>query len=481
MGVIWKRAFDLIISALGLLILSPMFGVIALLIKRDSPGPVFYRGLRMGRHEKPFKMLKFRTMYETPESYNGSPLTSNGDLRITPIGGWLRDTKLNELPQLWNVLKGEMSLVGPRPEHVDFTKGWPEDVRREVLSVRPGITGPAAIIYRDEEKMLNGAGFLDDYLKRILPDKLRLDQLYVRNQSFLTDLDVIFMTGILLLPLLRKQRIKERWLYSGPMYLLFNWVFSWFLMDMAVTLLSVGLAGAVWRVSTVINLGIPIFLLVALALAVGMSVINTLIGLQRVKWSTASPTYVLDIMFSVGVTYLVLWIVTRTWLTEPWIPFSMIWLMGVMTFIGLVAVRFRERLFTGLANRWFIYRGGEVAFGERILVVGAGELGELAIWLLQRSAFASIFGVVGAVDDNPRKQGLGVLGYKVLGTTEDIPGLVEKYQIGLIVFAISRCTVAERERIIGLCLATSARTVVIPDLIKVLDRSIRKMEVEEQA
>jgi len=117
-----KRAFDVVVSGIGLIILSPIFSLIALGIKRDSPGPVYYRGARVGRHGKSFKMLKFRTMYERPESYNGTKLTANRDKRVTPLGQWLRDTKLNELPQLWNVFVGEMSLVGPRPEVAEFVE-----------------------------------------------------------------------------------------------------------------------------------------------------------------------------------------------------------------------------------------------------------------------------------------------------------------------------------------------------------------------
>ena len=101
---------------LGLFLLSPFFGIIAWAIKRDSPGPIFYRGRRVGRGGKEFTILKFRTMYECPESYAGPCITAKDDERIMPLGRWLRDTKINELPQLWNVLRGEMSLVGPRPE-----------------------------------------------------------------------------------------------------------------------------------------------------------------------------------------------------------------------------------------------------------------------------------------------------------------------------------------------------------------------------
>jgi lipopolysaccharide/colanic/teichoic acid biosynthesis glycosyltransferase len=134
------------------MILSPFFGIIGILIKRDTPGPVFYRGLRMGRHEKPFKILKFRTMYEKPASYNGSSITGNGDPRITPIGGWLRETKLNELPQLWNVLKGEMSLVGPRPELPKMVQLY-EPWQRARFAVPQGLTGWWQVNGRSDKPM----------------------------------------------------------------------------------------------------------------------------------------------------------------------------------------------------------------------------------------------------------------------------------------------------------------------------------------
>lgn len=111
-------------------------------------------------------------MYERPESYAGPKITANGDGRITPVGQWLRNTKLNELPQLWNVLVGEMSLVGPRPEDPDYVAKWPAEARRELLQVRPGITSPASVLYRDEEQMMQIENRETDYLQKILPSKL---------------------------------------------------------------------------------------------------------------------------------------------------------------------------------------------------------------------------------------------------------------------------------------------------------------------
>ena len=476
----FKRMIDIIFSTLALILLSPFIGIIGILIKRDTPGPVFYRGTRMGRYEKPFKILKFRTMYEKPTSYNGSVITGNGDPRITPFGNWLRETKLNELPQLWNVLVGEMSLVGPRPEAVEIVQEWPESVRKEILSVRPGITSPASVVYRDEEKLLNSNNVLDEYMAQILPDKLRLDQLYVRNQSFIADLDVIFITIIALFPALRKTKFRERWFYSGVLYRFYHWVFSWFLIDVAVSTFMVGVSGIVWRISTVVNLGVGTYILVALGMAVLISLINTLLGLHKVKWATASPTYILDIGISIAITISLLWAINRFIVTEPWIPFSMFWLIGVMTFIGLVAVRYRERLLTGLANRWLIFRGGAVTIGERVVVVGAGDLGEMAVWLLQRSAFHDMFGIVGIVDDNVKKHGLRLNGYLVLGGTADIPALVEKYDIGLILFAISNISTNQRNKLLNMCQSTHAQTLELPDLIKVLNQSLRTHPIKSK-
>ena len=175
----------------------------------------------------------------------------------------------------------------------------------------------------------------------------------------------------------------------------------------------------------------------------------------------------------------VLYGVTRLWLTEPWLPFSLIWLIGITMMFGLVLVRYRDRLLTGLANRWLLFRGPKSSFAERILIVGAGNLAEMTIWLLQRSAYSGIFGIIGMVDDDARKRNMESYGVRVLGTTDDIPALVEKYQVGLIFFAIANGSERDRERITKLCEATNAKIVVIPDLVKVLERSIKKITTQE--
>jgi len=465
-----KRAFDILAAGLGLLFLAPFFGLIAIAIKRDSPGPVFYKGTRIGRFGVPFQIIKFRTMYETPESYNGSKLTANGDSRITPLGGWLRDTKLNELPQLWNVLVGEMSLVGPRPEVEDFVQKWPEKVKGKLLSVRPGMTSPASILYRDEEKRLNGANFLDDYLKDIMPDKMRLDLLYVDNHTFTSDLDVIFLTLLAVLPRIRKVKIKERTIFSGPFYTFFYQHLSWFLIDFVIAFLSMGVAGVVWRTQSPIHLGFGPAILIALFVAMLLSLGGTLFGLHRIVWRHASAVLVLDVGLVVGLTSMILVLLNQIWLDKVIFPLNFVMNFALLTFMGMVAARYRDRLITGVATRWAHARKDRKAFGEPVLVVGAGDGGELAVWLLQKSEYASAFSVIGYVDDDYRKQNVQVAGFPVLGTSKDIPRLVKENDIGLILFSISKIDQVNRDKILEICENTTARVIVLPDLIEILHR-----------
>lgn len=460
-----KRAFDVFVSAFGLIALSPIFLLIAYWIKRESHGPVFYRGRRIGRDGREFLILKFRTMYERTENDNGPRITANDDDRITPLGRWLRDAKLNELPQLWNVLLGEMSLVGPRPEDPEIARTWPRDAWREILSVRPGITSPASIIYRDEEKLLKSSSVMDDYLTDVLPDKLRLDQLYVRNRSFLSDLDVIFYTLIALLPRLRKNSIPTESLYNGLLARFAKRYFSWFVFDTLTAFAAVSLAGLLWRLGGPLDLGLELSVGIAAALALIFSLVNSILGLGRISWRYARPAYAFDLAFSSGISTLLIAAVEWFWPKEHFLPLGMVIVTGLLAFLGFISTRYRERLLTGLATRWLSYRQDGDGIGERVLIIGAGECGLLACWLLQRSKLSSAFSVLGMVDDDPVKEGMTIDGHRVLGLTRRIPELAQKHDVGVILFAIEKIDPAEQERILSLCQQTRARVVLIPDLL----------------
>ncbi len=184
---------DIAISAVVLVLLLPSFAVIALLIKLDSRGPVLYKGVRVGLHGRPFKIYKFRTMVADAERIGG-PNTPRDDPRITRVGRWLRRFNLDELPQFLNVLRGEMSIVGPRPEVPQYVVHFTE-VERAILSVRPGITDWATLWVRDEGKLLEGSEDPErTYMERVWPEKHRLQLEYVRNHSLRVDVQIMLLT-----------------------------------------------------------------------------------------------------------------------------------------------------------------------------------------------------------------------------------------------------------------------------------------------
>ena len=188
-----KRTFDLVFAIIALLLLSPLFLLGSLLAKFQSKGPVFYKAKRVGKDEAVFEMYKFRTMVVNADTLGGS-LTTYRDTRITRIGRFLRWTKLDELPNLINVIKGEMSLIGPRPEAPDYVKYYTE-VQKQVLQVKPGMTGPSQLANRDEEEKLKGQQDAEHYyITELMPKKLALDLHYVATQSIASDIGWLLKT-----------------------------------------------------------------------------------------------------------------------------------------------------------------------------------------------------------------------------------------------------------------------------------------------
>lgn len=198
-----KRAFDILVSLVALALLALPLLLIALWIRFDSPGPALFRQERVGRHGRPFRIHKFRTMHE---AHGAAPvasslsLTPHGDPRVTRVGRWLRDRRFDELPQLIDVLYGHMSLVGPRPELAEFVNHYPPELRQQILSVRPGITDPASLAFRDEGRVLAASSDpRRTYLEELMPAKIRLQADYARSAGFTSDLRVLWRSmGVLL-------------------------------------------------------------------------------------------------------------------------------------------------------------------------------------------------------------------------------------------------------------------------------------------
>jgi lipopolysaccharide/colanic/teichoic acid biosynthesis glycosyltransferase len=189
-----KRLFDILCAGVGLLLLSPLLLAVAVWVKLDSPGPVMFRQERVGRFGRSFRIHKFRTMRVDAPTL-GPQITIGDDARITRSGRWLRASKVDELPQLWDVLRGAMSLVGPRPEVPRYVAMYPAELRALVLSVRPGITDPASLSFRNESELLAQAEDPErEYVEVVMPMKLRLAADYVRNASLGGDIRLILAT-----------------------------------------------------------------------------------------------------------------------------------------------------------------------------------------------------------------------------------------------------------------------------------------------
>lgn len=187
-----KRLVDLVVAALGLVVSSPVQAAIAAAVKADTPGPALFKQERVGKDGRTFQILKFRTM---STGATGHAITPTGDLRVTKVGAVLRRTKLDELPQLWNVLVGDMSLVGPRPEVPHYVDLWPADRRDKILSMRPGITDPASIEYRDEGALLAAQPDPERYYREVvLPHKTAIYSAYVDAASPSLDLEILLRT-----------------------------------------------------------------------------------------------------------------------------------------------------------------------------------------------------------------------------------------------------------------------------------------------
>jgi lipopolysaccharide/colanic/teichoic acid biosynthesis glycosyltransferase len=189
-----KRAFDLFCSAAGLVVLAPVFAVVSVLIRFDSPGPTFFRQERVGRYGRVFRIHKFRTMRHRPQG-GGPSITVGADVRVTKLGAFLRRYKIDELPQLIDVFMGSMSLVGPRPEVPEYAAHYPDGDREIVLSVRPGITDLASLEFSDESSLLAGAADPQRfYIEEVLPMKIKYYREYVGSRTMIGDVRIILAT-----------------------------------------------------------------------------------------------------------------------------------------------------------------------------------------------------------------------------------------------------------------------------------------------
>jgi lipopolysaccharide/colanic/teichoic acid biosynthesis glycosyltransferase len=467
---IFKRVFDIVVSSILLLLSAPFFVIIAIAIKRGSPGPIFYRGLRIGRNGKPFNILKFRTMDENPQSYAGPRITAHDDPRISDIGHWLRDTKVNEFPQFWNVLKGDMSLVGPRPEDPEFAKTWPRAIWNEVLSVRPGITSPASVQYHDEEKLLSNCNVEQMYLMELSPDKMRLDQLYVRYHSFLLDLDTILWTALMFLPKVGSYKPPEELLFLGLFSRVINRFFNWFTIDLITTFIAFGITGLLFRMQAPLNIGGLQAIILTFAYAVLFSGMGVVFGTNRIRWSKANPSDFFDLVPSWILATMIAFFIN---LLLGDLPADLILIGSVFSLFGFIIIRSRTMIITHFLDRSIIFQKKNDLMRERVLIIGLGASAQHTAWLFEHLINSKLFHIVGFVDNDLTMQGMRYFGSNVIGKWEDIPSLVNKHDIGLIILADYRVDSKGYTLIKKICSTTSARFIVMPDILASVNHLIR--------
>ena len=418
-----KRLFDLIVAALALVVLAPLLLVVAAIVRLDSPGPVFFRQERVGRHGRPFRIFKFRTMTVAPPS-GGVPLTVAGDRRITRTGALLRRTKLDELAQLIDVLRGTMSLVGPRPEVPRYVAHYPAEWRERLLSVRPGITDFASVRYRDENELLAQADDPErEYIDVILPTKLRYALHYVDRPSLANDLRVLGLT-------LRTVFVPT--LPSPTRILGMNDRKLWLWLDQAMSTLNPRNRA----IAMVVD---------ALVILAGWQLMYLFrLGFER--WQPGRPPYDDAVAAGVALCYLIFLAVTGV-PRGPWRFFGfddfkrialacilagtisavvvlMAQLSGVARAVLLLHPFFCILTLSLLrmAYRMVWEQARSVASGvdgeaRRAVVLGAGEAARRLVGAIHRR---DGWTVLALLDDDPAKQGLRIGGVTVQGSIADV-------------------------------------------------------------
>ncbi|MBN2676726.1 MAG: sugar transferase, partial [Anaerolineaceae bacterium] len=360
---------------------------------------------------------------------------------------------------------------GPRPEDPEIVKSWPKQVQQEVLSIRPGLTSPASVLYHDEEALLGAGSLMETYFGVIQPSKIRLDQLYVRHRSFWVDLDILLWTALVLLPGRSSTKPRERQLYGGALQRGVSYLSNWFVIDFFVALSAIGISGVAWRLVGPLDIGLGKSILEALYFAIVFTIIGAMVGIQKIHWSKASPTEVYWLMLTFFIATFVL--LGINFFTNM-VPIRLLLTATVLTFFGLVITRFRSRLVTGTVSQLLRARRSESLYQERILIVGSGDAGSYAAWMLANSRDGAKFNVVGFVDDDFTKQGSRIRGINVLGGTEEIEEIVRKHDVGIILYAIHNIDIQTSNEILERCQATPAQVIHFPDVIGHLSEAINR-------
>src|SRR5579859_2704762 len=475
LGAGLKRILDLGLALAGLVLLAPLVLVLGVAIKWADGGPVFYGATRVGRHGRLFRLYKFRTMVRHADRAAG--LTRAADPRITRPGRWLRRTKLDELPQLINVIRGEMSLVGPRPEDPRYVARYTAEQRR-VLTVRPGLTGAASVAYRDEARLLHSTDWETVYCQEIMPAKLAIDLAYLDSWTLRTDLLLLLQTLTTLL------RQASACLNPITHFLMTLRNRHFLAIDLVIFLLTPLFALGL-RLDGILPLGhFGLSLLVSTgAFLVIKFAVFYRSGLYTRFWRYASINELAQIALIGGLVG-VLQTLGFFYVLRPLgavvsdFPRSVPIIDAILTLLVIGGVRYSVRLSERMQER-----GLSTSEGQRVLVMGAGRAGLMMVKEMQTNPQLGLH-PVGFIDDDTEKQRMRIRGVSVLGTRRDIPTLVRDTHAGQVIIAMPQAPGKTIREIVAACEQAGVHAKIVPGIYELLDgrasiKQLRDIEITD--
>jgi len=457
-----KRAFDFAAASMGLVLLSPVILVVALIVRLTSRGPVFFRQLRPGLDGRPFRLFKFRTMRLGADQLGAAVVVAK-DARLTLVGGLLRRTKLDEIPQLINIVLGDMSLVGPRPRpfenvHLELPEG------RALLTLRPGITSYATVYHHSEEAYCCRQEDPQAAYRELQLQKSHLDAGYLKDLSFTTDLKLILLTLLLILPGKSKPESSHfhrpginpysrtaQMLLEGIVFAMAVWLAYWlrfdgqipvyrqiqrdvFMVMLPLVRLAAhrifGIYDMVWRYANLVDGAMLVFC--------GSFVSGALLLFRLLSFGGPADSH---------------------WLS---LPLSVIVLEYLLAVCGVIGLRFLRRTLYELNHRYQPWSPGKQ---RRILIVGAGLSGAETSQAIVRCPQLEL---VGFVDDDPAKQGRSIAGRRVLGRSENLSSLIREHAASDVILCAHSMSQASLQEIHQCCGSLGVRTHVIPTLNQIL-------------
>ena len=466
-----KRTLDLVVGLVALVVLLPVMALVAVAVVVDSTGPVIYGAKRIGRGGKPFTMWKFRSMARGADRV-GPAVTGAYDFRITRVGAFLRRTKLDELPQLVNVLAGQMSLVGPRPEAPTYVERW-TDEERAILNMRPGITGPTQITYIDEEERLEGdpdAG----YVGELMHAKLAIDLDYVRRFALRRDLAILWRTlvGILSAGERRTNRPRRRYTLGerlrsarpGPMLLdaLLAGVAAALAVGLRIDRNNIFAAVATYWVF------VP---LAALVRPAGFLIAGAYLRVWRYPTVSDAALVVGSLAAGSLIMTIVIFVIMQPWAFPGSLGFprSAIIIEFLVSFIVLGGIRFASRI-----RQEDLDAGGAPAVAgppRPVLIYGAGEAGAHLAREMRRNR-ALRLEPVAFLDDDPSKRGQQIYGVDVVGGVQDLPRVVAEREVAEVVVAMPRIGGDRLRQVVALCEAAGVPVRTLPAVNELLDETV---------